>query len=460
VGIAFLTAIICAEAAPAMAAGAKVDSFVGGRGDETFRFVEYDSAAGETNQVRASVAFGGAQDVATIDDVVPIIPGAGCIQPSVADPTVVQCVLGRTAEPSNTAPQAFDLNLGDGNDTAVIAPNARVAARIDGGPGNDVLTGGIGGGTLDDDTPGPDGNFLRGGLGNDVLKGGELDDTFFESGTGVNGRDSFDGGGGFDAVDYEGRRAGVKADLQGDRDDGAPGEGDRIGRNIENLYGGRGADRLAGGAGPNVLRGREGRDKLNGGAGPDELSVGRGTTGDTVSAGAGDDEISGNAGPNSISAGRGEDIIRSGGGADRIRTRDRSSDQLSCGRGRDRVRVDALDYVARGCDRVVRRGEPRVVLVSDEALTGGRAALLNLGCPVDFVNRCRVSISIRIRGTLVGKRRLSLARGRTDEREVRLNRVGRRIINRRDHTRARVRIKTRLPDGRAAFVVQSVTLFR
>jgi hypothetical protein len=86
--------------------------------------------------------------------------------------------------------------------------------------------------------------------------------------------------------------AGVTADLDGNADDGASGEGDRIDADVEALVGSIRDDKLNGNSAPNLLEGRIGVDQLVGAQGPDRLRLKDGiedkcfslTSGDAVDA--------------------------------------------------------------------------------------------------------------------------------------------------------------------------------
>ena len=52
--------------------------------------------------------------------------------------------------------------------------------------------------------------------------------------------------------------------------------------------------------------------------------------------------------------GRGRDRVSGGSGNDTINTRDGERDTVTCGPGRDRVRADRIDTVARDCEIVQR----------------------------------------------------------------------------------------------------------
>ena len=82
---------------------------------------------------------------------------------------------------------------------------------------------------------------------------------------------------------------------------------------------------------------------IDGGSGDDTLTTGAGD--DTVAGGAGADRISTGPGADRIDGGAGADVLRGGSGADRLRSRDRSTDSVSCGPGRDVALSDAKDWI-------------------------------------------------------------------------------------------------------------------
>lgn len=148
-----------------------------------------------------------------------------------------------------------------------------VAAVIDGGAGDDFISGG------------DLGNDLLGGDGNDTLVGGKLDDWLFGEG----GNDVLFAGKvantGFSIGDLAAETVAASVD----------------GGNGNLLHGGTGDDRLYGSKGSDWLRGGEGRDRLVGGAG-----------GDVLEGGAGDDR--GANGEAAILGGSGSDIYLFGRG--------------------------------------------------------------------------------------------------------------------------------------------------
>jgi Ca2+-binding RTX toxin-like protein len=215
------------------------------------------------------------------------------------------------------------------------------------GEGDDVRAGiaGITGGAGDDElagdgavTGGPGADRLAGGLradapdggpGDDVLLGADGDDRLL----GGAGADTLAGGAGRDTADYDRRAAPGERDpdvivtLDGARNDGAPGEEDLVGPDVEDLRGGSGDDVLAGDAGSNRLDGGFGRDRLAGGAGDDELS-------------------DASHEPGEVDAGPGRDLVRGAGEQTMVRLRDGETDELGCGFGLPRAaELDPQDEV-------------------------------------------------------------------------------------------------------------------
>ena len=166
------------------------------------------------------------------------------------------------------------LNGGNGTDTAsyagvatgVTVSLAITAAQNTGGAGTDTLlnianlTGGSGNDTL---TGNAGNNVIDGGAGNDTLIGGAGNDT-------LNGRD------GIDTASYVGTAGAVTVSLAITGSQATGGAGSDTLLNIENLTGGSGNDTLTGNAGNNVIDGGAGNDTLIGGAGDDTLIGGDG----------------------------------------------------------------------------------------------------------------------------------------------------------------------------------------
>ena len=176
-----------------------------------------------------------------------------------------------------------------------------------------------------------------------------------------------------------GKGAGGVALTLGDRSDTAVSSG------AEALVsGGRGNDRLTGSRRPDSLLGGSGNDRLSGRGGQDEL-VG-------------------------------------GSGNDRIRARDTFPDAVSCGPGRDRASLDALDYFPGRCEQV-RRTDTAGATVLDllTSKSRGGTARVAVGCPVDAVGKCRGTVSIRRSGRSIGKARFRVRHGRIGFARIRLS---------------------------------------
>ncbi len=136
-----------------------------------------------------------------------------------------------------------------------------VGVSLYGGDGNDVIVGGSG-----DDSifGGPGNDSLSGGLGDDYLDGEDGDDTL-DGESAQNGNDTYLGGDGTDLMDYSKRTAPLTIVMDQNRagvgtDSGEVGEADRVGDDIENLYGGSANDTITGNARNNRLEGRGGSD--------------------------------------------------------------------------------------------------------------------------------------------------------------------------------------------------------
>jgi len=382
--------------------------------------LRYTAAPGEVNRVRVTFQDPG---VFLISDPVGISLGRKCSRPVAGDPTRARCV-------SSIGNEAF-LLLGDRNDTATSGPSqiggvfcgACIFSDMDGGPGNDALSGDqVRGGEGADALAGA---FVRGGKGNDRLSVRPGDSATFLEGDRGNGSDTIVGGdSGEDTVSYEGRRRGVSVSLDGRRNDGAPGENDQI-TGVESIYGGRGRDRLTGESGVNDLRGFGGSDRISGRGGSDTLSgfdeaePGRGRTRDRITGGTGDDTIYGSAGSDRVKPGPGQDDLTLYRGNERVNLRDRSIDTVECGRGRDRVKLDRQDFAWDRCERTRRRGAAAAVALATDADARFEGdpdqPFVTIGCPLDGPRACRGTASILLRGRRTARKRFRIRRGRVKE---------------------------------------------
>ena len=267
---------------------------------------------------------------------------------------------------------AVDVLLGDLDDDLTMA--AGVPGRtLDGGPGNDTITG----------SSSPE--SLTGGPGHDALHGGGGDD-FLTPGI---GDDAVQGGTGTDEVSYSERTASVVVSINNAGGDGEPGlaEDDNVNVDVERLRSGSGNDTLSAsnvanlidaGPGDDTVMGLAGDDRIGGGDGVDVIHAGEGAdmvfgnaAADQLFGDGGNDELSGGPGPDQLDGGDGDDLL---GDADVI---DAGGDQFTGGPGADTLtyrhhfagpvhaRLDGLG--GHGAD-----GENDTIGLDVENLTGGQ----------------------------------------------------------------------------------------
>ena len=216
---------------------------------------------------------------------------------------------------------------GDGNDR-LDAGTYEGATLLDGGAGNDTLTGGL---IADLITGGAGNDTLVGGFGNDTLAGGDGADSL----TGEFGSDALYGGAGDDTI-------------SGGSDD-------------DTLVGGDGNDRLDGGYGDDTLHGDDppGTLYLIGqpeATGADSLDGGYGN--DAVYGGNGDDQMNGGGGNDYMDGGAGNDYLQGDGniydaGIDYL-IGGTGSDVLDGQRGDDTLNGNTADWAPDGfADRLI-----------------------------------------------------------------------------------------------------------
>lgn len=427
VGLSGPIAAAACFAAPAAAGVAELERYqVGTRdgGQATVARIVYTASPGEANQLSVTYyrepGLVDDREGVTIRDTAGVVAGSGCS--SEGNDQEVRCDFG------DAAPADLRLSLGDEADAALVAGEAPpprqgvpVGAVITGGPGDDHLKAGaaygvgslygvLDGGAGDDVlTAGEPVEFargfhFRGGAGNDRMVGGSGEDLFVADST-RDGRDTMVGGGKSDTVSYETRSSGVRADLEGDRDDGARGERDRIATDIENLIGGAGSDRLSGDRRRNLLGAGYGRDLL----------AGRG----------GDDDMSGGAGPDVIEGGRGLDFVTGGAGNDQLDLRDGTLDDASCGHGRDRILLDQRDFFSNTeggvCEIPERSRAPVAVPVGRYDVLGShqrQSVTAIIGCPGDAPATCTGEAEMVVDGRSGGPASLSIEADHAEQVEV------------------------------------------
>jgi Ca2+-binding RTX toxin-like protein len=235
------------------------------------------------------------------------------------------------------------VTTGSMDDSVLIDLDAGETTVISTGGGDDFVKGveahdQIDGGSEDDVIDGSDGNdTISGGAGDDVLDGSSGDDALMggadhDALTGDTGTDFLSGGLGSDTVDYAANKTGVTVDLDGNADDGVPGEHDNVRPDIENIQGGYG---------PDVLTGSDDENILNGGDGNDTIS-----------------------------------------------SRDAVADRVACGKGADSVSADNVDEVEDKCEQVERVNGPsaggfRLVIKGCEgkAAKKARTVCARISCP-------------------------------------------------------------------------------
>jgi Ca2+-binding RTX toxin-like protein len=362
-----------------------------------------------------------------------------------------------------TTPQYGRYDLGPGNDFA----EGYGSESVQGGPGNDELSGLTGDDVLD----GGDGNDkLSGADGADVLRGGAGDDSFSTDPMENRSPDVVDGGPGRDSITdwMRGDPATeqlVTVTLDGVADDGFPGEGDNV-TNME-VVESYGSLRFVGTDGDDIasasevgnradLTGKGGNDQLKGTDSDDAIDGGAGN--DTITAGFGNDTITGGPGQDKIVAdrdGRCNEMhcdLSPGSASDTIDAVDGEVDNITCGPGQDTVKADAADVVAADCETVTRAaggagpgtgtGQPNPS-GGGKGTTGGTQAkvaiagrptlraLLSRGLTVTVAGRkpgAKVSVSVKRGGTVVAKGTTRADTKGTAKVKVKVTRAGRRAL--------------------------------
>jgi hypothetical protein len=224
--------------------------------------------------------------------------------------------------------------LGPGNDTLVVgAPLTPFffSLAVEGEAGEDRIDlggspayGTTKGGTENDHiTPSTFYSDIDPGPGNDLVDGVPVADATaaISAGTTADGADTLPGGPGDEFVEYDDRDAGVNVSLDGLANDGAVGEGDNVGAQIDGVQGSDFADTLVGSeAVRSFLSGYDGNDVITGGRQDDVIFGGIGD--DIMDGRGGDDEFPGSDGQyNSIGGGPAEvgaDTFTGGAGRDRV----------------------------------------------------------------------------------------------------------------------------------------------
>lgn len=275
------------------------------------------------------------------------------------------------------------------------APGSRSTSRLDGRGGDDRLFSGDYGGEL---VGGEGDDFLRGFDGRDEMTGGP-------------GADVLRGAGGRDLAIYGGRTVGINVTLDDRRGDGAPGENDDVGSDIETVVGTEGDDVLVGSGGDDLLIGSGGDDLINGLGGADE--------------------IHGGPGRNRLIGGVGRDLIEVGGENGSVKARDGEVDEVRCGGLDNATTLDPFD-TAIGCAPALTGPDGRTIRVARD----GKVRLV-LRCWPSAGSRCAGGLRLYEASAVgtppsIARRRISLrANGRPVRIELRLTARARRQVARR-----------------------------
>ena len=323
--------------------------------------------------------------------------------------TVIQDGLPNDGEPGegdNVVGQFTRITGGAGDDELHLPPNMSgnllTNQRLLGGDGDDRLFGSesgdiVEGGAGDDElhglggevnwlTGGPGADAIRGGAAHgDLVRGGDGPDTYFADGT-----------------------APVTITLDDRAGDGAAGEDDDIGADVESIVGTRFDDRLIGSDGDNAISGAGGWDAIEGRGGADAL--------------AGTGLIAGGPGPDAIAAGLrlGEfPGVDAAAGFASVEARDGEPDTIACAAGTQTLALDRGLDTTRDCAAAI-VGSPKRFRVSRE-----RTVRLRLRCETDAAAPCAGRIYARRSGSSppLARGRFSLpANGKSAVVELRVSR--------------------------------------
>ena len=348
IGLASLISIVALTLPAVARAGTVNGPPIGSQGVAVFT-----ANPGEQNLLQVSSSPVGPHTIQFSEGALAITAGSNCFQ---ASPTVVRChgrdataSLGDQDDTYGGDFRSVQVDGGEGDDSLSAGGHliggggdddlfmTGFSGLLEGGPGNDELHGGANNDTLDggfgnDELNAGGGNDqLQGGPGADAYLGGPGDDRFAASYDG----DDFQGGIGFDTVDYtnwwsydtscfpEWCEVGVTVTFDGTANDGnfdlddpdhlTP--LDNVHDDVEAVIGTAAPDTLDGG--PAVLHqtfdGAGGNDVIAGGAGADTLNGGSGN--DPITGGAGDDTLAGEDGDDSITGGADTDTVVGSGDA-------------------------------------------------------------------------------------------------------------------------------------------------
>ena len=290
------------------AAGSEVVEINGGRGNDTITINDINNVGFFVLRVNGDAGTDTITGAGALVGNVPVIIDGGLGDDILTGTTGGDSIFGSEGLDTIDAQAGADtVNGGDGDDI------------IDGGDGDDVVRGDAGN------------DSIVGGLGDDMLEGGFGNDTLF----GSDGNDTAIGSFGDDILNG---MAGDDSLL------GMLGRDSMLGGNgNDTLDGGRDDDLMVGQGGNDVLRGDHGDDTIRGGGGDDTIDAGDGADlvnagngNDAIFGGDGDDTINGESGADTIDGHDGNDFINAGGGDDIVVGGD-GDDTINGNSGQDTV---------------------------------------------------------------------------------------------------------------------------
>lgn len=299
--------------------------------------------------------------------------------------------LGKEADGDDGNDRITDVTTARGGAGSDRIASAVRVSTLDGGLGNDVLSGSqvklMAGGAGDDrlTVSGVSRDFIlpttptaRGDAGDDTLTLGAQP---MESSTTVNG------GLGSDLLSLEARTADQSVTVDGEANDGTRGE------------------QL------NVI----GFDRFRLGAGDDFFFSFTDDAPDQVDGGPGDDRILPGDGPDLLIGGAGVDTLNGGAGDDTFLAQDGERDTITCASGSDAVTADLADAPTgriSGCEtvRTSPRGEPLPASIARGATVRRGRVHLGLRCPAHR-STCRGTVSVRRAARVVGRAAFAVPAG-------------------------------------------------
>jgi RTX calcium-binding nonapeptide repeat (4 copies) len=330
----------------------------------------------------------------------PLVTGPGCEVGFVS--------ASRFCSSGGAPPATLRIDLGAGDDAVELVneqPTAPTTLSILGGTGPDVIS------TYQARA------LLDGGDGDDLIRPDDRP-TALSVPPEPSPRGVVRGGAGIDTVDYAGGFSRIDVSLDGEANDGRPGERDDVASDVENVQGGDFGGRLLGSKRANRLSGGGADDRITGAAGRDAL------------AGAG-----------------GNDVLDALDGAGR--------DSVDCGSGVDTAQLDSGDALAAGCERVA--WAPRVASARLRSANGAIAVALS--CPRASAGACRGTLRLTFvragKPVTLAKARYRVRRGGRTSVSAKTTRAGRAALSRKRRVRARLLVApagSRPTAGRAVTV--------